>query len=414
MSFSKIENPLYGISLQQVELSFPQREPNLSKIQEILLFNLRNQIPIEEQKNVCFSIICNQLKNFQWLQLEEITDEIVLLVNNLSTHSILQESFRKRQNENPLQVGKLLNDIGAKLFFLNQYSAAIKYFEDAIEIFQTSSDEIVHIINSMNNLALTFRKLKKYKKAKRLYCEALNMLKTKYGEKHLLIANIMNNLALVEGLLGNKETELDLHSQILQIRKELLGEEHEDIANSLNNSGVCLIFLKRYEEAEFHLRQALILNQRLLGENHPETLNTLNNLAMLLNAKDQYREGEIELRKCLKLCEKANDKEQLNIYILTIYNLASNLFIQKKLEEAKDLLKKSIQILEQTDKLETLEMFNHLALLLTVLSNQNNLNEAENVAIKLINICKILQDKNSEIFADVKSLLIQLNPQFNQ
>ena len=59
--------------------SFPTREPDLSKIQKVLLVNLEKEDSLEVQKENCLSIIFNQFHSYQILELDEIIDGIELL-----------------------------------------------------------------------------------------------------------------------------------------------------------------------------------------------------------------------------------------------------------------------------------------------------------------------------------------------
>ncbi|MFL5698426.1 MAG: tetratricopeptide repeat protein [Ktedonobacteraceae bacterium] len=252
------------------------------------------------------------------------------------------------KEEAPLdEAADLLNRTGLYLHRHALYPIAESLYQQALKITkQQFGIRHPHTASSLENLALLYKALGRYKEVEPLLVQALAINKQRLGAKHPGTAFSLNNLAGFYSSQGRYKEAEALYQQALSIRERELGTEHPDTATSLNNLALLYKDQGRYEEVEALYQRALKIEEQQFGIEHLETATTLNNLADLYQALGKYEEAEELYQRSLKITEQQLGVEHPDI-ALTLNNLALLYEDQGRYEEAEALYQRSLKITEQ-------------------------------------------------------------------
>ncbi|KAL1598072.1 hypothetical protein SLS59_007082 [Nothophoma quercina] len=83
---------------------------------------------------------------------------------------------------------------------------------------------------------------------------------------------------------GKYKEAKGLWGQVMELRRRVVGQEHPSTLTSMNNLARALDQQGKYEEAETMHRQALAMYKKVLGREHPNTLTSMSNLANVLES----------------------------------------------------------------------------------------------------------------------------------
>jgi CHAT domain-containing protein len=174
---------------------------------------------------------------------------------------------------------------------------------------------------SLNNLAMLYRAMGDYARARPLYEQARDLHKAALGEKHPLYALSLNNLAALYQDMGDYARARPLYEQARDLRKAALDERHPDYALSVNNLAALYRATGDYARARPLYEQARDLYKAALGQKHPLYALSLNNLAELYQAMGDYARAR-------PLYEQARDLHKAALgqkhprYATSLHNLA--------------------------------------------------------------------------------------------
>jgi len=133
--------------------------------------------------------------------------------------------------------GKILNVLGIVCGQLEEYSVALNYLEEALQVRETSAKSQLEQASTLSNLGLINESQDKLEKAEHYYNQALDRLRT-LGDRldaRRIKAIVLNNLSLVKSSLG-------LHSGISDLLDEALSDflsvdDKLGIGQTLHNMG---------------------------------------------------------------------------------------------------------------------------------------------------------------------------------
>lgn len=110
-----------------------------------------------------------------------------------------------------------------------------------------------------------------------------------FGAEHLHMLTSMNNLALVLRMQGNyKEAEL-INRQTLARREKVLGAEHLDTLTSVYCLAHLLVNRRRYDQAVVLYKRACARYSAVLGKDHPTTRSCGQHYSEMLASQEQNR-----------------------------------------------------------------------------------------------------------------------------
>ncbi|KAJ7794623.1 P-loop containing nucleoside triphosphate hydrolase protein [Mycena leptocephala] len=266
---------------------------------------------------------------------------------------------------------------------------------------QLLGDDHPNTLCTMNDLALTYWKLKELTKA-----EALQGVKQKQllGDDHPDTLGAMANLAATYWQLKEFTKAEELQLIVLEKRKQLLGDDHPDTLRTMANLAVTYRTLKEFTKAEELEVVAFEKQKQLLGDNHPDTLLTMGNLAATYRELKEFTKAEelevvvLEKRKQLlgtyRWLEDLTKAEELELVVLekrkqllgddhpdTLHAMANLAVTYRQLKEFTKAEELQVVVLEQRKQLlgdnhpDTLRAMGNLASTYRSLSKQTKAEE---------------------------------------
>ncbi|KAK3348603.1 hypothetical protein B0T25DRAFT_623733 [Lasiosphaeria hispida] len=325
------------------------------------------------------------------------------------THHVLQLRERIYDKE---ATADLLSSVGEGFRNLGKYKEAKQMHRQALQLYEkVLGKEHPDTLNSMNNLASGLQSQGKYEEAEQMHQQALELRKKVLGKEHPNTLSSMNNLASVLRSQGKYEEAEQMHQQALELREKVLGKEHPNTLNSMSNLANVLHSQGKYEEAEQMHRQEFQLCEKVLGKEHPDTLNSMNNLANMLDSQGKYEEAEQMHRQTLQLRKKVLGKEHPDT-LSSMNNLANVLQSQGKYEEAEQMHQQALELREKVlgkEHPNTLNSMNNLA---NVLHSQGKYEEAEQMHRQEFQLCeKVLGKEHPDTLNSMNNLANMLDGQ---
>ncbi|KAL3456402.1 hypothetical protein BJX64DRAFT_41730 [Aspergillus heterothallicus] len=188
--------------------------------------------------------------------------------------SLAGESDFQRERE---EYTRLLQNVGRCLRTDGRYSEAAVLFEDITKVWRgrLGDDDAVSL---MADLAFTYWGQGRWKEAKELGVQVLEINKRVLGPEHPNTLTSMANLASIYLDQGQWEEAKELGVQVLEIRKRVLGPEHPKTLTSMNNLAHTLYSQEKVYEAVVLMEKCVRLQVRSLGPSHPHTKNSASSL----------------------------------------------------------------------------------------------------------------------------------------
>lgn len=204
--------------------------------------------------------------------------------------ALLQRTLKARLNrgENDPGVAAILNDLAGLYEAMKSIAAADEYFKRALRI-RRALDSPLDLAQSLNNLALFYRRSGNYSEAIPLYRESYELYREHLSENHPRTVRVLNNLAgLYFGLDDFGRAKPLVESALQAARAD---GDPWTISGRLNNMGALHFKTQNLEAAERVYREALQLRRRAVGNQHPQLRTILDNLATLYMLKRQVSDA---------------------------------------------------------------------------------------------------------------------------
>ncbi len=189
------------------------------------------------------------------------------------------EIYRSLQDRDG-EATALMNS-GSAYRLLSQHDNAIAHYQQALAIFQQLKNH-KDAAGILNNLGIVYNSLAQYEKAITHYQQAVSIfqqLKDPAGEAMALV-----NLGNAYGSLSQYEKAIAYSQQALSLSEQIKDSNHK--AGALVNLGNAYRFLSQYDKAIAYYQQALPLFQQI--KHHDGTARTLTNLGVIYGILAQY------------------------------------------------------------------------------------------------------------------------------
>ena len=159
--------------------------------------------------------------------------------------------------------------------------------DEALELFQETltirtrvlGPDHFETLQSMHGLGWTYADLAQHRDAAKLHEESLSIRREILGPHHPETLQSMHGLAWAYWRLGQYHEACALHQETLDISKTVLGLEHVDTLLSMDGLGWAQWRLGRYDAAAQSFQDSFDIRKRVQGENHPDTLFSMDGLA---------------------------------------------------------------------------------------------------------------------------------------
>ncbi|KAI2483772.1 AAA superfamily ATPase [Pyrenophora tritici-repentis] len=242
-------------------------------------------------------------------------------------------------------------------------------------------------LNSMANLASTYRNQGRWDDAEKLFMQVMEASKTKLGADHPDTLTSMANLASTYMNQGRWDDAEKLDVQVMETSKTKLGADHPYTLTSIANLASTYWNQGRWDDAEKLFMQVMETSKTKLGADHPDTLTSIANLASTYMNQGRWDDAEklnVQVMETSKTKLGADHPDTLT----SIANLASTYRNQDRWDDAEKL---GVQVMETSktklgaDHPDTLTSMANLA---STYRNQDRWDDAEKLGVQVMETSK--------------------------
>jgi serine/threonine protein kinase/tetratricopeptide (TPR) repeat protein len=192
-----------------------------------------------------------------------------------------------------------MNDLATSYRALGRITDALKLSEETLTLRKAKlGPDHADTLISMGNVANSYRAVGRHADALRLREETLTLQKAKLGPDHRDTLKSMQDLASSYYSVGRLAEALKLYEETLALQKAKFGLSNVDTLRCMRNLALTYDALGRRAEALRLREETLALNKVKLGPDHPDTLRSMNDLAGSYYGLGRYTDT-------LKLVEEA-------------------------------------------------------------------------------------------------------------
>ncbi|MEZ5710204.1 MAG: CHAT domain-containing tetratricopeptide repeat protein [Blastomonas sp.] len=298
-----------------------------------------------------------------------------------------------RTDISPLARARLLSYVATSVFYLNDISGALAYFEQARDVLEAgglgTSDDILAILNNIGSaqsalgnhdaaLAIKQDVLGKmearYGRQSGEYADALfgigltryrmsdidaaliaiteaveikNAASAAGGEPDPNVAIYWMSLAAVLNQVGKVSEGIEAARGAARWAEDNLGPDHLVTAAALHNFGAILNAGGRFAEAEPILRRTMAIREKLIGREHPDMAITMNGLAFSLEHLGGAKEAETLYLAAAAIYEANPDSgapQSAGVILLNAANIAAG---RGEWDVARERRARSLAMLEE-------------------------------------------------------------------
>ena len=182
-----------------------------------------------------------------------------------------------------------LNQLGLVYQDMGEYSKALSYYEQSLEIEKVAlPPNHLGLASSYHNIGSVYKSMGEYSKALSSYERSLEIRKVALPPDHPDLATSYNNIGNVHMDMGEYSKALSSHKRSLEIRKVALPPNHPDFAQSYNNIGNVYDDMGEYSKALSSYERSLEIDKVALPPNHPDLANSYNNIGNVYYNMGEY------------------------------------------------------------------------------------------------------------------------------
>ncbi|MEM7355080.1 MAG: serine/threonine-protein kinase [Acidobacteriota bacterium] len=205
-------------------------------------------------------------------------------------------------------------EVMADLAFISPLAERRPLLEEALAVRRAVLDPLdPAIAASLDGLATYHHRLDERETARRLYQEALDIIRVARGETHPHTVTVLSNLANV---LEDPDEKIAALQRVLELRQETLPDS-VDTAIAWNNLGVANLRAGRRVAARQALQSALGLFVEHFGADHWHVGNTMISLGVLHEMEGRYEEALSHFDRALVLSRAAESADHIRTGLVT-------------------------------------------------------------------------------------------------
>lgn len=245
--------------------------------------------------------------------------------------------------EEAYEITQAIN-IGERYFSHQNYSEALKKFEEAIKIAEKLG-QLRSKGTCLNNIGEVYRNSGNTQMALEKYEEAL-LIADKFRDLKLRGA-VLNNIGEAYRTSGKLEIALEKYKEAIQICEKENDLEWKGI--SFNNVGMVYHQLEKYSEAMEWFEKALEIAERL--DDSPKKTDRLNNIGMVYLTWGKYDEALNAFHRLVEII----DQEQGDQYkkATCLNNIGVTYFNREEYENAMNAFKEALNIIIQDGMIQS-------------------------------------------------------------
>jgi signal transduction histidine kinase len=291
-------------------------------------------------------------------------------------------------------LSQIYSDLGAVHFRNNDFKNSEKNYLKSYQI-RKQQNNVAGIAKLNNNLASVYQSTYQYKKAMKMYLEALHFFESKADYKNINTTKANIGLLFVD-LKDNNNAIKYLTEAIAFFEKQTQTVEFDNkLCENYLNLGKAFQLKKDYANAEiYYNKSAAICNKVGNKQGYAFSNRNLGNLNTLLK-KDSAAAQNLEISKVTrKEFHSKIDSESNDI------DIAQNLIVQEKFEEAKKILLNILPVFEKENSKENL--LSTYKLLTNIYHHSNQTDSSDLFFEKYISLDNDLV--NTNVFKDIAEM----------
>jgi tetratricopeptide (TPR) repeat protein len=255
-----------------------------------------------------------------------------------------------------------------------EYDAALGFFQKAHTIFVDRLGQTdLSVARVLNNLSINYARRGDFPKAFELCCEALEIRREKLGSADLDTCDTLYNVANILDEWGKIDDAMKYYTEALESYRCTLGPEDIEVANCFQYIGSLHVKKEEDEQAMRAFAESLRIYQ-LLGEESTGMATILFNLGVLYNRRYDHEKALEVLGHCLRLQKTTNS--DTNELASTCDQIGVAYAGKKFRSESKIFFQKSLAMLMDAGKQDTIETANVLVHFAAALSDEDEFDVA--------------------------------------
>ena len=193
-----------------------------------------------------------------------------------------------------LFAGYFLMELGSVAQDQADFASADSLYHASLEISQVRDHALLAALN-LNNLATLRLDEERYAEAETLVRDALQRVRSIFGEQHHQVAARLYNLGNILSSQDRREEANTAFREALGIQEESMGPTHPATINTKLALGATLTNMEQLDEAESLLREGLATLQEKVPSDASQIAHAQSLLGALLTAHTRYQEAELML-----------------------------------------------------------------------------------------------------------------------
>lgn len=341
----------YNDSLEKLlDYSLIKRNPDTEKIiihkllQEVLKSEMSREAQVEKIERIIQALnhVFPDVEFSNWDRCGRLFKQVQIIIDQIKYLEI-----------NILESVQLLNKAGTYLFRRARFGEAKDLFNYILS--KMASPESSEFARTANNLAELLEAEGHYNESLIYANKAHEIWKSLYDVESLEVSDGEKTLGMIYESMGKIPEAEHFFEHALQIRKNILGEENIKVAEIYNYLGKIYNAKCDFDKSiKFH-EKAKLIREKKLAINHPDIAETYNNIASVYTKIKKYDVAEDLYIRTLNIWENIhnnaynyleNNKKKHPLITFALSNLAFCYMMQGKYNEAENLFKESISILE--------------------------------------------------------------------
>jgi tetratricopeptide (TPR) repeat protein len=199
------------------------------------------------------------------------------------------------------------------------------------------------VLETLNNLAISYKKDYKFEKAIPLFKETISLMENTWGENHPLVAEPLYNLAWIYQHKRELKKAEPLFLRALSIMEQSRCKTHLYMTEILRDSGWLYISQGQYKKSQNLYKKALTIKEKIFGKNHHAVKLPLRDVAVSYEFGGEYEKSEPFRERILLIGEKQFGKDGPSL-ISDLGELVNVYRQQEKTGKAEQLLKRILSI----------------------------------------------------------------------
>ncbi|CAF3477386.1 unnamed protein product [Rotaria socialis] len=236
-----------------------------------------------------------------------------------SVHENIKTSLQNKKkylHPNHPDLIRCYNYIGSMYSNMGEYSKAVSYFEEDLEVCRNSlPSNHPDLAISYSNIGSMYAKMAEYTKALAYYGKGLDIIEKSFPTNHPDWAMAYNNIGSVNFIMGGYVEALSNFEKALEIRKKFFPANHRNLAISYNNIGSVFSKMGEYANALFHYEQAIEVTKKAHQPDHRSLAICVRNIAALYNDMGEYWNALRNRKKALEILEKFLPANHLDLAV---------------------------------------------------------------------------------------------------